>query len=81
MCGAGTEFDEILKAVCRRGMDTSTSVNKKCASKGGADCYCDSYGYGTRGTTRVAHSSCQKYVPCFEGVDGSHIAAIMQCEP
>ena len=85
LCGAGTEFDEVLKQCVAQGLSVGmdTAVNSKCADvvEGGADCYCDSYGYGTRGPKFVPHSSCQKYVSCFEDADGSLEATIMKCEP
>ena len=49
---AGTEFDEILKHCVVQGLSVGmeTSVNSECiAIEGGTDCYCDAYGYGTRG--------------------------------
>ena len=84
MCGLGTEFDEILEQCVIQGLSIGmdTAVSSKCAAiEGGAECYCDSYGYGTRGPKLVPHSSCQKYVSCFEAADGSHEGKIMQCEP
>lgn len=81
-CGTGTEYDEFMGQCVIEGLSIGmdNSVFSKCADDD-ASCYCNSYSYGTRGPKLVPHSSCQKYVSCYEAAAGSREATVMQCEP
>ena len=79
ICGLGTEFDEVLKQCVVEGR-ARQEIPKKC-NDDDAFCFCDAYGYGSRGPKLNPHPSCQMYVSCFETSEGSMEAEIMTCEP
>lgn len=75
ICGSGTEFDQVLKQCVVKGF--AYVPLPKCLPDN-AKCFCDAYGYGTRGPTLGPHPDCNKYVSC----DGlGKVARVMQCEP
>lgn len=81
-CGSGTEFDVFTGQCVAEGLSLGiNSENFIECHDDDAKCYCDSSGYGNRGPKLLPHSSCQKYVSCYEAKDGSIEATVMQCEP
>jgi len=73
ICGMGTELDLILQQCVPEGRAT-TPIPEDCDYED-AECFCDAYGFGTRGPKLGPHPICQKYVSCGEE------ATIMQCDP
>ncbi len=81
-CGVGTEYDEVLQQCVIQGR-AFQPIPMNC-EEDDALCYCDSYGYGSRGPKLGPHVSCQKYVSCYEKAEGNSSlidAQIMTCEP
>lgn len=80
-CGPGTEFDYTNNHCVVEGF-AKVVIPTNCTDSDAA-CFCDEYGYGTRGPKLRPHPSCQRYLSCYNDTDPASPAeaTIMQCEP